>query len=107
MVMRTCVRWEPEGATFMVGAGERLIDALDDHPSLRLPTACRAANCGTCRVRVQSGSAGVVPAGDWEVSVLTLCGAAPDERLGCQLCFSNDTRGEVGEAGEVVLVRLP
>ncbi len=90
------VHWEPGSVTFVVQPGARLLDALDERdaePRVHLPTACRAANCGTCRVRVIKGEAAVIPADPWEQSVLEQHGAEADERLGCQLCFKNDTAG--------------
>jgi ferredoxin len=101
------IRWQPGSVTFEVQRGERLLDALDARhdapgPRVHLPTACRSANCGTCRVRVISGEAGVIPADPWEQSVLEQHGAEPDERLGCQLCFALDTNCD-----EVTLERLP
>lgn len=102
------VRWQPDGATFEAEPGERLLDAIDDHPQVWLPTACRSANCGTCRVRVVRGEAGVIPADPWEADVLAQHGAAADERLGCQLCFTGDTASDAeSEAELIILERLP
>lgn len=67
------------------------IDALEGRPEIWLPTACRSANCGTCKVRVVDGASELIPADPWEQDVLAQHQAAADERLGCQLCFTNDT----------------
>lgn len=96
----TRLRWLPGQEIFQIQLGERLLDALDEHPEIKLPMACRAANCGTCRVRVLVGAAGVIPADPWELDVLRRHDAAPDERLGCQLRFTDDTK-----CAEVVLER--
>jgi ferredoxin len=71
-------------------AGERLLDALDeqwletaDEPVLRFD--CRAANCGSCRVRVRAGAAALSSAEPAERASLLQLGAADDERLACQI----------------------
>jgi ferredoxin len=66
---------------------DRLLDALDDqqHTRTALPSACRAANCGACRVRVVAGSALLASAEVRELQLLKELGAGQDERLGCQL----------------------
>lgn len=76
-----------------IAPGERVLDALDEHgESGRIAAACRAANCGACRVRVVAGAALVRPPDASERSLLS----EPDERLGCQLVV-------VAGAGELVL----
>jgi len=99
-VPTTRLRWLPSELTIEISKGERLLDALDEHPEIKLPVACRAANCGTCRVRVVDGVEGLVAADPWELDVLRRHDAAPDERLGCQLRFNNDT-----SCAEVILAR--
>ena len=80
------VRFEPSGRELELLAGERLLDAVDDRPGLRvLPTACRAGNCGACRVRVRTGAVQLEPAGSEELAALAALGCAADERLGCQV----------------------
>jgi ferredoxin len=93
------VRLEPAGVEVALAEGERLLDALDDqqHTRAALPTACRAANCGACRVRVLAGSALLASAEPRELLLLEELGAAQDERLGCQL------HAEDGADGLVVL----
>jgi phenol/toluene 2-monooxygenase (NADH) P5/A5 len=110
-VRRRLVRWQPGGSTFEVHAGQRLLDAIDaleGRPEIWLPTACRSANCGTCRVRVVDGESGVIPADPWEQAVLMQHGAGPGERLGCQLCLIDDTDAAAPGASLVItLERLP
>ena len=66
-----------------IAPGERVLDALDEHgESGRIAAACRAANCGACRLRVVAGAALVRPPDANERSLL---GGPDDERLGCQL----------------------
>ena len=66
---------------------ERLLDALDDQQQLRsaLPSACRAGNCGACRVRVLAGEALLAAAAPREQLTLRELGATEGERLGCQV----------------------
>jgi ferredoxin len=73
-----------------LSAGERLLDALDElwlatptEPVLRFD--CRAANCGSCRVRVRVGAAALSDADSAERATLLQLGAADDERLACQV----------------------
>jgi ferredoxin len=94
------VRWLPGEVVFEVAHGDALIDAIDEQPGLQLPMACRAANCGTCRVRVLSGGSHVIPPDPWEQQTLAIHSAGPDERLGCQLRFNNDTNA--GHGGGLV-----
>jgi adenylate cyclase len=96
------LHWHPGPLTLQIAPGERLLDVLDEQSKSTLPTACRAANCGTCRVRVLSGANLIQAPDDWELSVLERHAAAPEERLGCQLCFANDTSD-----GEVRIERAP
>jgi ferredoxin len=64
-----------------------LLDALDEQQRLRsaLPSACRAGNCGACRVRVLAGEALLAAPALREQLTLRELGAAGDERLGCQV----------------------
>ena len=93
------VRLEPAGVELSLAAGERLLDALDETQQTRcaLPSACRAGNCGTCRVEVLAGNALLAPADGQEVAVLRELGAGAAERLGCQVYASR------GAAGVLVL----
>jgi ferredoxin len=74
-----------------MGAGERLLDALDAGERPVLPLACRAMNCGICRVRLVSGGGAMRPATPREQRLLQQLGAAADERLGCQLVLETDS----------------
>jgi ferredoxin len=91
------VRLEPAGMDIALAEGERLLDALDDqqHTRSTLPSACRAANCGACRVHVLAGSALLASAEAREGQLLKELGAAPDERLGCQLHAGDSADGLV------------
>ncbi len=91
------VRFLPSGDGLEVATGERLLDALDDRELVILPTACRGATCGMCRVHVTRGAALLAPASEEERLTLSTLGAAADERLGCQLVCQG--------AGEVDLSR--
>jgi ferredoxin len=80
------VRFEPSGIEIDLALGERLLDAVDDcHQLGLLPTACRAGNCGACRVRVRAGADRLEPAHGEERAALADLGCMPDERLGCQV----------------------
>ena len=83
---RVRVRFEPSRRELDLGCGERLLDAVDDQEQLGLlPSACRAGNCGACRVRVRAGAARLEPASRAELATLSQLGCAEDERLGCQI----------------------
>jgi ferredoxin len=100
----TRVCWLPGEVAFEVPAGQPLIDAIDEQPRVSLPMACRAANCGTCRVRVVAGASSVIPPDPWEQDTLRIHDAAPGERLGCQLRFKHETG--IAQDTEVVLERV-
>jgi ferredoxin len=74
----------PYQRVLSLDGGVRVLDALDES-ELGLRTACRAANCGICRVRVVSGAEALQPAAANEIATLQAIGAAQDQRLGCQL----------------------
>jgi ferredoxin len=96
------VRLEPAGVELALAEDERLLDALDDgqqHTRAALPTACRAGNCGACRVRVLAGSAFLSPAEPHELRLLQELKAGDDERLGCQV-------HSAGAAGGLVVLRV-
>jgi ferredoxin len=84
-VIAARVRLVPSGAVVELQPGERLVDALDEHGILAFATACRAANCGICMVRVWAGAEGLAPPNKDEVSLLSWLNAGADRRLGCQL----------------------
>jgi ferredoxin len=95
----TWVRLQPSGVELEVAPGERLLDALDEAERVAFALACRAANCGSCRLRVLSGQAALAPPGPREQRTLAQLAAASDERLGCQVVLAADSGDE-----EVVLV---
>ncbi len=87
------VRLLPSGLELRVRAGERVLDVLDaGMAGLRggLPTACRAANCGICQVRVVEGIGALAVAGPAETRLLGNLKASPERRLGCQVTVRSD-----------------
>ena len=48
--------WAPTGRTVEVGAGQTLLDALRAQGA-EVPSSCRRGTCGTCRLRLVSGTA--------------------------------------------------
>jgi len=87
------VVFELDGQELRAECGARLLDLLDDAPGHRLRVNCRSGNCGTCRVRVIAGSGQLEQPAAAERAQLLHCGAAADERLGCQLCVSPHAGG--------------
>jgi ferredoxin len=81
----TLLRFEPSGFETEVSVGTRVVDVTDEHPRAAVPYACRAANCGTCRVRVLEGLDGLEPADEDELDTLEIFDDGPDVRLCCQL----------------------
>jgi ferredoxin len=79
------VRFEPSGVQLDIGEGERVLDAVDEHPVLGLPTACRAGNCGACLVSVRAGMNALLEPAALERRTLAEIGTCPGQRLGCQL----------------------
>jgi ferredoxin len=65
-------------------AGDRVLDLCDEQ-SAPIAFSCRSATCGTCRVTVERGADLVRAAGAEEQATLHTLGAAPTERLACQL----------------------
>jgi ferredoxin len=84
------VIFEYSGCEFQVASGDRFLDVLDDSEGHGLPIACRAGNCGSCRVRVLEGEHALVPPAAAEKKLLDLCGAKRNERLGCQIRVTDD-----------------
>lgn len=103
------VVFEPLGSRVEVAPGERLLDALDEldaapasasaSAARALPTACRAANCGTCAVEVLSGQGCLEPPGLREREELRETGRQ-GYRLGCQIRIRLDS-----PAGSLVILR--
>ncbi|MBW1761290.1 MAG: 2Fe-2S iron-sulfur cluster binding domain-containing protein [Deltaproteobacteria bacterium] len=48
------VRFEPAGFEVDAEPGEAIMDITDANPAAEVPYSCRAATCGTCRVRARS-----------------------------------------------------
>jgi ferredoxin len=70
--------------------GQRLLDVLDEHERPAFRTACRAGNCGACRLSVLQGAAEWRAPSSREHTTLMQLRAAGDERLGCQLVLAGD-----------------
>jgi len=85
--MRTIrVRFEPSGFEVDAQPGEAIMDITDMHPAAEVPYSCRAATCGTCRVRVLEGGNGLSTPDTYELEVLEMFGDTPDKvRLSCQV----------------------
>jgi ferredoxin len=80
------LRLLPEGRALPLPGGERVLDVLDEAwAGAGLPTACRAGNCGACVVAVIAGAELLDPPDARERETLLAAGAAPGDRLGCQL----------------------
>lgn len=91
MTKSITVRLLPIGPELVVQAGERVLDALDEHARGGLPTACRAANCGICLVEVTAGAGALAPPSARETRLLGVLGAPPTHRLGCQIAIRTDS----------------
>lgn len=79
------IRFEPAGFEVDAEPGQGIMDITDANPSADVPYSCRAATCGTCRVRVLEGGGALGPADEDEIEVLDIFGDSPDEvRLCCQ-----------------------
>ena len=89
------VRLQPSGVELDLHAGDRLLDVLDNAGRVAFALACRAANCGSCRLRVVTGQAALLPPGPREQETLAQLGAAADERLGCQIVLAAESGGEL------------
>lgn len=72
-----------------VPEGTRLIDVVDASGA-DITFGCRTGTCGTCRVRIVEGMDKLSSHTSEERDFLSALDAAPDERLGCQLCIMGD-----------------
>jgi ferredoxin len=111
------IRLQPQGVVLESSGAERLLDCLDEHAldqierdpaqidATTFPVSCRGARCASCRVRVLHGAQHLQPAAADELDTLRLCGAAPEERLACQVTL-RDTSGEI-ELAFTALTRGP
>lgn len=70
--------------------GQRLLDVLDEAERPIFRTACRAGNCGACRLSVIQGAAEWRAPSSREHTTLMQLRAAANERLGCQLVLAGD-----------------
>ena len=80
------------GVTVALSPGQRLLDALDEHGKPAIRTACRAGNCGICRMVVLTGDYDLKAPSSREHTTLMQLRAAANERLGCQLVLENETQ---------------
>ena len=85
----------PLGVRAQIRPGQRLLDVLDEAGSPAFRTACRAGNCGACRLTVVQGAHEWRPPSAREHTTLMQLRAAADERLGCQLVLLGDPPGEL------------
>ena len=77
--------------------GDALIDLCDESRA-PVPFSCRSASCGTCRIVVLDGAAGLDEPKDEELDVLDCFGVKPPRfRLACQ--------AKIGAAASLVCVR--
>lgn len=84
--MRYSVRIQPSGKEFMVEAGETVLDAAL-RQDIALPHGCKDGACGSCKVRVLSGTVNYVadpPSGLSELH------AGQGDALLCQALLSSD-----------------
>jgi LSD1 subclass zinc finger protein len=91
----TCARILPANVSVELRAGERLLDGLDELEQRVLAVQCRAANCGSCRLRLPSGASAWRAASARELATLTQLAAAHGERLGCQLVLEHESEAEL------------
>lgn len=89
------VRLLPSGKRVQVRPGQRLLDVLDAVEMPVFRTACRAGNCGACRLLVIQGGAELRPPTAREFGTLQQLRAAGDERLGCQLVVLGDPPDDI------------
>jgi ferredoxin len=75
--------------------GQRLLDVLDERERPSFRTACRAGNCGACRLIVLQGASELCAPSSREHTTLMQLRAAADERLGCQLVIASDPHEDI------------
>lgn len=88
------VRILGSGVSVELAPGQRLLDALDEAGTPAFRTACRAANCGICRMIVMIGDYELRPPSAREHATLLQLKAAPNERLGCQITAADAIEAE-------------
>jgi ferredoxin len=84
------VRILGSGVSVELAPGERLMDALDEAGKPAFRTACRAGNCGICRMTVMIGDYDLRPPTAREHATLLQLKAAANERLGCQIAAADE-----------------
>jgi ferredoxin len=85
----------PLGVRAQIRPGQRLLDVLDDAGRPAFRTACRAGNCGACRLTIVTGELEWRAPSSREHSTLMQLRAAGNERLGCQLVLQGDPPSEL------------
>jgi ferredoxin len=85
----------PLRARVELGPGQRLLDVLDDLERPMFRTACRAGNCGACRIEVLQGAHALQAPSSREHTTLMQLRAAANERLGCQLTLAVESDEEI------------
>lgn len=75
--------------------GQRLLDVLDERERPAFRTACRAGNCGACRLSVLQGAEAWRAPSSREHTTLLQLRAAGDERLGCQLVLEGEPASDL------------
>ncbi|MEY4579927.1 MAG: hypothetical protein RL701_4630 [Pseudomonadota bacterium] len=89
------VRLLPSGVRVQAFPGQRLLDVLDRAETPVFRTACRAGNCGACRLTVLEGEPELRPPSSREYATLLNLHAGPNERLGCQIVLQGDPPTEI------------
>jgi len=89
------VRFEPLGVEIDVAPGARILDVADEHPRVGIPYACRAANCGICRVVAEAGGELLELPSARELRLLERLECDPGTRLGCQARITSEPRASV------------
>lgn len=89
--MKAIVHFSLEDMDVEVPHGSTFLDVVEASGA-DVTFGCRNGTCGTCRVRIDQGAENLSPMNREERDFLGSIEAAPDERLGCQLCIRGDVR---------------
>jgi ferredoxin len=84
----------PQGTVIDVKKGAALVDVAEDHDT-GLDFGCRDGVCGTCIMTVRGGAENLSAADVEEKDTLENFGAAPGQRLACQVKILGDVEIEV------------
>lgn len=85
---------------YRVEEGDSLQDICDDQGA-PIPFGCRAAACGTCRIRVVENPQNLSPMEEDEKDFLeNFTNAGKDDRLACQCTVSGDVVVEIVDTGQ-------